>query len=79
MDDEINSLIKEIIRVGEAKGLSKGEITARAGMPNNKFGRIINTDPRLSTLIRLGHAVGLRLTFIEEDENLNAIINREVF
>jgi len=79
MNDEINQLIEEIVNTGHEKGWSKGEITARAGMPNNKFGRIINTDPRLSTLIRLGHAVGLKLALIEEDEDLNAITNREVF
>jgi len=79
MSDEINQLIEKIVSTGREKGLSKGEITSRAGMPGNKFGRIINTDPRISTLIRLGHAAGLKLAFVEEDEDLAAITNREVF
>jgi len=79
MSDEINALIENIIAVGNEQGMNKGEIATRSGMQNNKFGRIMNSDPRLSTLIRLGHAVGLKLTFVAEDEDLNSIINREVF
>jgi DNA-binding phage protein len=79
MSDEVNALIDAIIVAGKQQGMNKGEIATRAGMQNNKFGRIINSDPRLSTLIRLGHAVGLKLTFVVEDEDLSSIINREVF
>ncbi|VAW69750.1 hypothetical protein MNBD_GAMMA09-2308 [hydrothermal vent metagenome] len=79
MNNEINDLIKQIISTGKEQGLSKGDITSRSGMPGNKFGRIINTDPRASTLIRLGHSVGLRLVFVEDNEDLSAINNREVF
>jgi DNA-binding phage protein len=79
MSDEINALIETIIATGKEQGLNKGEIALRSGMQNNKFGRIMDSDPRVSTLIRLGHAVGLKLTFVAEDEDLNSIINREVF
>ncbi|VAW66639.1 hypothetical protein MNBD_GAMMA08-917 [hydrothermal vent metagenome] len=79
MSDEINALIESIVAAGKEQGLNKGEIALRSGMQKNKFGRIMNSDPRLSTLIRLGHAVGLKLTFVAEDEDLNSIINREVF
>jgi len=79
MSDEINALIEKIVATGKAQGMNKGDIAARSGMQNNKFGRIINSDPRISTLIRLGHAVGLKLVFEVEDEDLNAINNREVF
>lgn len=79
MSDEINALIEMIIATGKEQGMNKGDIAARAGMQNNKFGRIINSDPRVSTLTRLGHAVGLKLAFVVEDEDLNSIINREVF
>lgn len=79
MSEDINALIDLIVATGKAQGLNKGEIASRAGMQNNKFGRITNADPRISTLIRLGHAVGLKLTFVAEDEDLNAITNREVF
>jgi len=79
MSDEINALIEAIIATGKEQGLNKGEIALRSGMQNNKFGRIMGSDPRVSTLIRLGHAVGLKLTFVAEDEDLNSIINREVF
>ncbi len=79
MSDEINALIETIIATGKEQGMNKGDIATRAGMQNNKFGRIINSDPRISTLIRLSHAVGLKLTFVVEDENLSSIINRDVF
>jgi len=79
MSEEINALIDSIVVAGKEQGMNKGEIALRSGMQNNKFGRIMNSDPRLSTLIRLGHAVGLKLTFVPEDEDLNSIINREVF
>ena len=79
MSNEINALIETIIASGKEQGMNKGDIATRAGMQNNKFGRIINSDPRISTLIRLGHAVGLKLTFVIEDEDLNSIINRDVF
>ncbi len=79
MSDEINALIETIIASGKEQGMNKGDIAAHAGMQNNKFGRIINSDPRISTLIRLGHAVGLKLTFMVEDEDLNSVINRDVF
>jgi len=79
MSHDINALIETIIAAGNEQGMNKGEIAMRAGMQNNKFGRIMNADPRISTLIRLGNAVGLKLTFVPEDEDLNSIINREVF
>lgn len=79
MSDETNALIETIIASGKEQGLNKGDIATRAGMQNNKFGRILNSDPRISTLIRLGHAVGLKLTFVVEDEDLSSIINRDVF
>ena len=79
MSEEINGLIEKIINTGKQQGLNKGQIAERSGLQNNKFARIINSDPRVSTLIRLGHAVGLKLVFMEEDEDLNAITNREVF
>ncbi len=79
MSDETNALIEAIIASGKEQGLNKGDIATRAGMQNNKFGRILNSDPRISTLIRLGHAVGLKLTFVVEDEDLSSIINRDVF
>lgn len=79
MNDEINALIATIIASGKEQGLNKGNIAVRSGMQNNKFGRIINSDPRISTLMRLGHAVGLKLAFVVEDEDLNAINKREVF
>ncbi len=79
MSDEINALIETIIATGKEQGMNKGDIAVRSSMQNNKFGRIINSDPRISTLIRLGHAVGLKLVFVVEDEDLNSIINREVF
>jgi len=79
MSNEINALIEVIVASGKEQGMNKGDIAVRAGMQNNKFGRIINSDPRISTLIRLGHAVGLKLTFVVEDEDLSSIINREVF
>jgi len=79
MSDETNALIEAIVAFGKEQGMNKGEIATRSGMQNNKFGRIMDADPRISTLIRLGHAVGLKLTFVAEDENLNSITNREVF
>ncbi|VAW60861.1 hypothetical protein MNBD_GAMMA11-3184 [hydrothermal vent metagenome] len=79
MSKEINALIDKIVHTGKESGLNKGEIAARSGMQSNKFARIMNSDPRTSTLIRLGHAVGLKLVFIEENEDLNAITNRDVF
>ncbi|VAW66856.1 hypothetical protein MNBD_GAMMA10-421 [hydrothermal vent metagenome] len=79
MSEEINALIERIANTGRELGLNKSEITARSGMQSNKFARIMNSDPRISTLIRLGHAVGLKLVFIEENEDLNAITNRDVF
>jgi len=79
MSDEINALIKTVIATGKEQGLNKGEIAMRSGMQSNKFGRITDSDPRISTLIRLGHSVGLKLVFIAEDEDLNSITNREVF
>ncbi len=79
MSDETNALIEAIIASGKEQGLNKGDIASRAGMQNNKFGRILNSDPRVSTLIRLGHAVGLKLAFVVEDEDLSSIINRDVF
>ncbi len=79
MSDEINALIEAIVASGKEQGMNKGDIATRAGMQNNKFGRITNSDPRISTLIRLGHAVGLKLTFAVENEDLSSIINREVF
>lgn len=79
MTEEINELIETIIAAGKEQGMNKGEIAERSGMQNNKFGRIINSDPRISTLIRLGHSVGLKLAFVVEDEDLHSIINREAF
>jgi len=79
MSDEINALIETIVATGKEQGLNKGGIAMRSGMQSNKFGRITNADPRISTLIRLGHSVGLKLTFVAEDEDLNSITNREVF
>ena len=79
MSDEINALIEAIIASGKKQGMNKGDIAMRAGMQNNKFGRIMNADPRISTLVRLGHAVGLKLVFEVEDEDLSSIMNREVF
>lgn len=79
MNDETNDLIDVIIAVGKEQGMNKGDIATRSGMQKNKFGRIINADPRISTLIRLGHAVGLKLTFVVENEDLSAIHNRDVF
>lgn len=79
MNNEINALIEAIVESGKEQGMNKGDIATRSGMQNNKFGRIFNSDPRISTLIRLGHAVGLKLAFVAEDEDLNSITNREVF
>ncbi len=45
MSNEINALIEVIVASGKEQGMNKGDIAVRAGMQNNKFGRIINSDP----------------------------------
>lgn len=79
MEQDITRLIETILERGKAQGMNKGKITKKAGMQKNKFAKISQADPHVSTLIRLGRAVGLKLTFIEEDEDRNAINNREAF
>lgn len=79
MNPEIEALVNTIIDRGKALGMNKSKITSKAGMPVNKLAKIVHTDPHVSTLIRLGQAVGLKLIFAEADETRNAINNREAF
>jgi len=79
MSEEIDALIARIIEVGDQQGMNKGDITSRAGFHANKIAKVLGSDPRISTLMRLGHAVGLRIALVEENEDLNAITNRDVF
>lgn len=78
--DIIQSLLSEVIAEGRKQGLDQRDIVHRAGLGASTLSKAkAANDLRLSTLVRLANAVGLKLSFTTNQPNLEKIMNRDVF
>ena len=80
MQDRLLELLEEIVRAGEARGLSQGEIALRAGLSPTRISKLkAAEDAYLSTLERLANAVGLKLALVPNEPALEKLLNRDLF
>ena len=80
MNDYIQTILQEIITEGRKQGLDQQDIVRRAGLGDSTLSKAkAAADLKLSTLIKLANAVGLKPTLTTNQPNLAKILNREVF
>ena len=80
MPEFVHSLLEEIIAEGRKLGLDQKDIVRRAGLGITTLSKAkAANDLRLSTLIKLANAVGLKLSFTTNQPNLEKILQRDVF
>lgn len=80
MQERLLELIAEIVRAGEAQGLSQGEIARRAGLSQTRISKLKSAeDAYLSTLERMANAVGLKLALVPNAPALEKLLNRDLF
>lgn len=78
--DETDQLLHRIIEAGVTHGLREKDILSRAGLGKTTLSKIKKSgDARVSTLSRLAHVVGLRLTVVPNNPTLDQLLNRELF
>lgn len=79
-DPIIDGLLEEIIVAGKSQGLDQKKIAARAGVGASTLSKAkASGDLRVSTLARLAHAVGLRISLSPNDPTLSSLLNRQLF
>ena len=77
---EIDQMLEQIITAGASQGLREKDILIRAGLGKTTLSKIKSSgDTRLSTLLRLAQAVGLRLTLAPNNPTLDQLLNRNLF
>lgn len=80
MHDYLQSLLQEIINEGRNQGLDQQAIVRRAGLGDSTLSKAKAADDlRLSTLIKLANAVGLKVNLTTNQPNLAKILGRNVF
>lgn len=80
MHDRLLELLEEILRAGEAQGLSQGEIARRAGLNPTRVSKLKGAeDAYLSTLERMANVVGLKLALVPNAPALEKLLNRDLF
>lgn len=80
MPELTQMLLEEIIAEGRKLGLDQKDIVRRAGLGTTTLSKAkAANDLRLSTLIKLANAVGLKLSFTTNQPNLERILQRDVF
>ena len=78
--NEIHQLLNQIIEAGAARGMLEKDILKRAGLGKTTLSKIKAAgDTRLSTLLRLAHAVGLRLGLGPNNATLQQVLSRNLF
>jgi len=80
MHDYLQSLLEEIIKEGHKQGMDQQTIVRRAGLGDSTLSKAKAADDlRLSTLIKLANAVGLKVGLSTSQPNLAKILDRDVF
>jgi len=80
MRDYLHSLLEEIVQEGRKQGMDQRAIVRRAGLGDSTLSKAKAADDlRLSTLIKLSNAVGLKVTLGTSKPNLAKILGRDVF
>ena len=67
--EELTSLISSIIARRNELGMSQRDLAAECGLPQSSIARIesLKTVPKLDTLLKLMHPLGLKLQMINRD------------
>jgi len=80
MRDYLMSLLEEIIQEGRKQGMDQQAIVRLAGLGDSTLSKAKAADDlRLSTLIKLANAVGLKVALSTRQPNLAKILDRNVF
>lgn len=80
MSEPVDQLLAEIVASGKAQGLDQKAIVAKAGLGASTLSKAKAADDmRVSTLLRLANAVGLRLTLASNDPHLDKLLSRSLF
>jgi DNA-binding phage protein len=79
-ESSVQALLAEIIAAGTAQGMQEKDIAAKAGKPQETLSRLKGRDDmRLSTLVRLAGAVGLRVALVPDDRYIADLERGELF
>lgn len=67
--EEVAKIVSELISQRNEKGLTQRQLAEICNMPQSSVARIesFQTSPRLDTLVKLTHSLGLRLTLTPND------------
>ncbi len=80
MSEPVEQLLAEIVATGKAQGLDQKALVAKAGLGASTLSKAKAADDmRVSTLLRLANAVGLRLTLAPNDPQLDKLLSRRLF
>ncbi len=80
MHDVLFSLLKQIIEAAKSQGLDQKTLVAKAGLGASTLSKLKQADDvRLSTLVRLAHVVGLRVTLSPNNPILEKLLDRNFF
>ncbi len=72
-------LVHEIVRHARSQGSSQKKLAAQAGLSEASLSRMKSLeDVRLSSLIKLAEAAGLRLTLVPDDDLAEQIIRGDL-
>lgn len=80
MHELLEQLLNQIIEAGRSKGLDQQAIVERAGLGATRLSKAKRADDiRLSTLVRMANAVGLRIALVPNDPRLERLQSRNLF
>lgn len=63
----------------EAKGISQKTLRIRTGVSQKSISRIENglDSPRMSTLLKIAHALDMRVVLLDEDDKMTPLIESD--
>ena len=80
MNNYLQTMLQEIIDEGRKQGMDQQAIVRLAGLGDSTLSKAKAADDlRLSTLVKLANAVGLKVTLGTNKPDLAKILNRDVF
>lgn len=76
MSKELQRLVQEIIDIGKQRGLTQKEMGERT-IGETALSRLKKADDaRYSTLSELGHLVGMKLIWVDDQSDLASLVNQ---
>lgn len=79
MAQSSETVLRELFSSAEKAGLSRSEVTRRAGLQQPTVSRAMRGDCKLSTVSKLAEAAGFRIVFVKDNSLAESLAKGEVF